>query len=132
MIQINKEDQQSVLEALIKAYPLEACGIMAGIDGIVSRLYPVENILSSPHAYYMDPTQQLEAMLDFEERGLEMLAIYHSHPHGPEIPSKSDITQATYPESAYVIISLVDRQQPSIRAFTIVDGRVKEIPYRVI
>jgi proteasome lid subunit RPN8/RPN11 len=80
----------------------------------------------------MDPNQQLEAMLDLEERGLQMLAIYHSHPHGPEIPSASDIAQATYPDSAYVIISLADKQQPSFRAFNIVDGQVKEIPYRVI
>ncbi len=132
MIQISKDDQQSVLEALLKAYPLEACGFMAGNNGIVSRLYPVENVLDSPHAYYMNPTQQLEAMLDLEERGLEMLAIYHSHPHGPETPSTSDIARATYPESAYVIISLADKQKPSVRAFTIVDGRVEEITYRVI
>jgi proteasome lid subunit RPN8/RPN11 len=71
-------------------------------------------------------------MLDLEERGLEMLAIYHSHPHGPETPSTSDIAQATYPESAYVIISLADKQKPSVRAFNIVDGRVEEITYRVI
>jgi proteasome lid subunit RPN8/RPN11 len=131
MIQISKEDQRTVLVAMLEAYPIEACGFMAGNDGKVSRLYPVENVLNSPHAYYMDPTQQLEAMLDLEERGLEMLAIYHSHPHGPAIPSLSDIAQAAYPDSAYVIISLVDKQQPSFRAFTIVDGRVKEIPYRV-
>ena len=132
MIQISKEDQHTVLEVMLKVYPFEACGFMAGNNNKVSRLYPVENVLKSPHAYYMDPNQQLEAMLDLEERGLQMLAIYHSHPHGPEIPSASDIAQATYPDSAYVIISLADKQQPSFRAFNIVDGQVKEIPYRVI
>jgi len=132
MIQISKEDQHRVLEVLLKTYPLEGCGIMGGNDGKVSRLYPIENVLYSPQAYYMDPTQQLEAMLDLEERGLEMLAIYHSHPQGPEIPSQTDIAQATYPESAYVIVSLASKQQPSFRAFNIVDGQFKEIPYRVI
>lgn len=121
-----------MLDQLQAAYPLEACGIMAGKGGLVKRLYPVENQLQSPHAYKMEPNQQLEAMLDLEEKGWQMLAIYHSHPMGPDVPSPMDVAQATYPEAAHVIVSLRERQRPSIRAFLIVDEVIDEIPYYLI
>lgn len=105
--------------------------MMGGIDGRVERLYPVHNYLASPVAYEMEPLQQLEAMMDIEDRGLELLAIYHSHPHGPERPSPMDVAQAYYPDAATIIVSLRDLRQPVARAFTIVDGIVSEIPLRV-
>jgi proteasome lid subunit RPN8/RPN11 len=127
-IAINREDYQTMLDQLQAAYPLEACGIMAGKGNQVERLYPVENILQSPYAYKMEPNQQLESMLDLEEKGWEMLAIYHSHPKGPDVPSPSDIAQTTYPDAAQVIVSLRDRRRPSVRAF-LIDGQVvDEIP----
>ena len=108
-------------------YPLEACGILAGQNGQVAQLYPIENSLQSQTVYEMDPQRQLAAMLEIEERGWEMLAIYHSHPNGPETPSPTDIAQAYYPDTIQIIVSLRQRERPSIRAFTIVDGRVDEV-----
>ena len=35
----------------------------------------------SPYRYLMDSQEQLNAMLDSESRGLELLAFYHSHTH---------------------------------------------------
>ncbi|MGD2050815.1 MAG: M67 family metallopeptidase [Chloroflexota bacterium] len=131
-IAIRRDDHQAMLEQLQAAYPLEACGIMAGKGGLVKRLYPVENQLKSPHAYKMEPHQQLEAMLDLEEKGWEMLAIYHSHPMGPDVPSPMDVAQATYPDAAHVIVSLRERQRPSVRAFLIADEMVDEIPYYLL
>lgn len=108
-------------------YPLEACGILAGQNGQVTQLYPIENSLQSQTVYEMNPQQQLAAMLDIEDRGWELLAMYHSHPNGPEMPSPTDIAQAYYPHTIQIIVSLRKRERPSIRAFTIVDGRVDEV-----
>lgn len=132
MIEITKADHQTMLVQLQAAYPLEACGIMAGLEGRVESLYPVDNRLASPYAFDMEPSQLLRAMLDLEEHGWELLAIYHSHPHGPEAPSSSDIAQAYYPEAAHVIVSLRERQHPTARAFTIITGKVLEIPYCIV
>jgi proteasome lid subunit RPN8/RPN11 len=104
---------------------------MAGDDNRVRRLYPVENIRKSPIEYEMNPVEQLKAMIDLEERGWQLIGIYHSHPHGPQVPSATDVDQAYYPESAYVIISLLG-QQPAIRAFNIISGTVTEIPLHVV
>lgn len=121
-----------MLRRLQDAYPLEACGILAGQKESVSRLYAVDNQLRSPVAYEMDPQQQLRAILDLEDDGLQMLAIYHSHPNGPQTPSTSDVAQAYYPDSAHIIVSLAERDRPVARAFMIVKGRVHEIALNIV
>jgi proteasome lid subunit RPN8/RPN11 len=54
------------------------------------------------------------------------LGIFHSHPAGPPIPSATDIAQALYPDSVYVIIAL-NQSPPSVRGFRIVEGQVNEV-----
>ena len=132
VIQIDKYNHQAMLRDLEATLPLEGCGFMAGSATRVERLYPIANRLASPYAYEMEPDQQLQAMVDLEDQGWEMLAIYHSHPHGPDTPSQTDVLQAYYPEAAYVIVSFRNRQAPSARAFHIINGRVIEIPYSIV
>jgi len=131
-LEITRAQYEALIEQAQSAYPLETCGLMGGAESRVRRLYPVDNIRRSPVAYEMDPTEQLRAMLDMEEEGWELVAIYHSHPHGPQTPSAIDVDQAYYPDSAYVIISLLSQPRPEIRAFNIVAGRVEEIPLHVV
>ncbi len=123
-IEIQHSLYLTMLAHVQAAFPLEACGLLAGNQGQVSHLYIIENILHSPTAYEMDGRQQLDAMLHAEKEGLELLAAFHSHPSGPSVPSVTDIAQAYYPELIQLIISLQDRSQPSVGAFTIVDGQV--------
>ena len=108
-------------------WPEEACGLVGGRDGRAVRLYPVENTRHSPVAFEMDPLQQIKAMLAMEAEGLELIAIYHSHPDGPARPSATDVANPYYPDAVQLIISLADRARPSVRAFTIIDGVVTEV-----
>ena len=107
--------------------PEEACGLLAGCDGRATRFYPVENVRHSPVEYEMEPRALVQSMLSIEAQGLELLAIYHSHPTGPAFPSTTDLAQAYYPDQAYVILSLNDRARPELRAFRIQDGHAREI-----
>src|SRR5690606_24265006 len=95
------------------------CGLLAGLEGRVRCLYPIENRLHSAVAYEMEPHQQLQAMLEMEEAGLQLLAIYHSHPTGPQTPSATDVDQSYYPGVAYIIVSLAMPLRPVARAFHI-------------
>jgi proteasome lid subunit RPN8/RPN11 len=131
-IEMTRSQYEAMILQLRTAYPLEACGLMAGLNDRVIRLYPVSNIKQSPVAYEMDPAEQLAAIIDLEERGWELLAIYHSHPQGPQVPSATDIDQAYYPETAYIIVSFSDPGRPSTRAFTINSGAVAEIPIHLL
>lgn len=121
-----------MLRHLQAAYPLEACGFLSGQAGRVERLYCIDNVLQSPTAYEMDPHQQITAMIDMENRDESMLAIFHSHPQGPQIPSETDIRLAFYPKAVYLIISLENKQKPIIRAFHIQNHQVTEVAWQVV
>jgi proteasome lid subunit RPN8/RPN11 len=92
----------------------------------------VENALNSPVAYEMDPLQQLEAMLDIENNGLDLMAAYHSHPQGPSRPSPTDLAQAYYPDLPQIIISLQVRSEPSARAFLLASDSYQELKLRIV
>jgi proteasome lid subunit RPN8/RPN11 len=110
-----------------KELPEEACGLLAGKGQQVVEIYPVPNILHSPMRYRMDPAYQLRVFLDIEESGLELTGIYHTHPRGPNYPSETDIAEAYYPESIYVILCpQANGWLP--RGFIINTPAVKEIP----
>ncbi len=85
--------------------PEEACGILAGCGREVQAIYPITNQLHSRLRYLMEPHEQLKAFQLIEAQGWELLAIYHSHPRGPEGPSATDIAEAYYPEAIYLIWS---------------------------
>ena len=123
---------QIMLAHVQNALPWEACGLLAGTDNLVSHVYLIDNIMHSPIAFEMDPGQQLAAMLHVEEQGLALLAAFHSHPLGPQTPSQTDVAKAFYPELVQIIIALNDRQNPSARAFTIVEREISEILLRVV
>ncbi len=114
------------------AYPLEACGFLGGKNGTAFVVTIIENILSSSTAYEMDPRQQIEAMLAFEEDGLDLLAAYHSHPKGPSRPSPTDMALAFYPELAQVIVSLRERSHPTARAYLLASDKVHELELQVV
>src|SRR5512137_1304306 len=84
-----------------QCFPEEACGIIAGTCDAGLVLHRGRNLSPTPRvAFDLDP-DTLARQLDFETAGLVMSAIYHSHPVGPETPSRIDISQATegYPDS---------------------------------
>jgi proteasome lid subunit RPN8/RPN11 len=77
--------------------PLEACGLLAGKDGQVQKVFPMRNAAHSAVSFRLDPQEQFDIFSAMEERGLELFGIYHSHPNGPATPSPTDVAEATYP-----------------------------------
>jgi proteasome lid subunit RPN8/RPN11 len=114
--------------------PLEACGILGGENGRVLEVYPAVNALASPNRYQMEPEQLFSIFESMEARGWggDPLAIYHSHPHGPETPSETDVAESYYANSVYVIIAHLGRPRPSLRGFWIRGGQVSEIELRIM
>jgi proteasome lid subunit RPN8/RPN11 len=122
---------EAVIEHAKSNYPQEACGLLVG-SGSANRFIPMVNVLASSSAYEMDPASLINIFRDLRNTGEELLAICHSHPHGPARPSKSDIERAYYPEAAHLIVSLVNLEHPQAAAFRIVDGEVLEIEVHAI
>lgn len=97
--------------------PNECCGLIAGRDGTATRVMRAVNTEASPFMYVMDPREQMRLMEEVEDAGEDLLAIYHSHTRSAAYPSRTDVDLAFFPDPLYVIVSLVDRDSPEIRAF---------------
>jgi proteasome lid subunit RPN8/RPN11 len=110
--------------------PLEACGILAGLGKQVQAIYPIKNVLKSRVRFRMDPHEQLQAMLEIEKQGMEMLAIYHSHPNGPPKPSATDLQEFAYPGVLYIIWTH-EAEQWSGSGYQIENGQAVEIALKI-
>jgi proteasome lid subunit RPN8/RPN11 len=113
--------------------PRECCGLLAGREGAITRIFPATNVAANPAtSYEIAPEELFRLTREIRAASLEFLGIYHSHPNGKNEPSPRDIERAHYPDAAYFIVSpLPDAPQP-IRAFSIRDGRVTELEIQVV
>jgi [CysO sulfur-carrier protein]-S-L-cysteine hydrolase len=110
----------------------ECCGLLAGRDDVIARVFPALNALASATAYEIAPQELFHLVRELRAANLELLGIYHSHPTGENKPSQRDIERAYYPDAAYFIISpRADASHP-VRAFSIVDGRVSELEIQIV
>ncbi len=129
-IEISTTDMQRMLQSVAALAPEEACGLLPGSRAVgvyrVTEVIPVPNELHSPVRYRMEPLAQLKAFNRIDGLGLELAGIYHSHPDGPPYPSPTDIAEAYYPESVYLIWSATSGAW-SCQAFTIQDGQVSRV-----
>jgi proteasome lid subunit RPN8/RPN11 len=154
---------QQILDDIIahakELTPYECCGLLAGTNGTVSRLYRIKNIVAiegaqnlssfdsakaahlerlSPEeraeiAFVMDMQDFSTAKKDMRNNGLDLQAVYHSHPHDPARPSVTDIKIATdyeeiwpkinLPLPAYLIVSLMNTE-PDVKTYWIRSGHV--------
>jgi len=118
---------EEMLSHALEEAPNECCGILAGRQGRVTRVYRLTNVERSPYSYKADPRELFRTLNEIEQNGWELIGIYHSHTYTPAQPSPADIELAFWPDSIYFIVSLNESRHPLIRAFKIRDGRTEEV-----
>ena len=112
---------------------IECCGMLAGRDSVVTRVFPASNAAKNPATEYeVAPKELFQLTREIRAAGLQLLGIYHSHPNGQNEPSPRDIEQAYYPDVAYFIISPLPNAKEPLRAFSISDSQVSELEIQVI
>ena len=131
-LEIPKRIYEEIVEQARTEAPVEACGILAGTGGRVEKLYKMANSENRHDHFMMAPEQQFAAAKDMRAGGLDMLAIYHSHPETPARPSAEDIRMALTPNVVYVILSLLGNEGPAIKGFEIEDGTVTEVAVNIM
>lgn len=108
--------------------PNECCGMVGGRDGEATEVIRVANSAASPLRYEMEPQGQYDALKSIEDRGGQLLAIYHSHTKSAAYPSQTDVNQAVaWPEQVYVIVSLADPEAPDVKAFLLEDLKIADV-----
>ncbi len=126
MLSLPQEFIEEMIGQAREEAPNECCGIIAGQDGRAVRLFRAVNAEVSPYRYSVDPQDLFRIHRECEQNGWEFLAIYHSHTASEAYPSGTDIRLAFWPDTFYVLISLMNPDEPAVRAFRIVDGEVSE------
>lgn len=119
----------SILEEMLAharaELPNECCGLLAGVlpsdECFELRVragtrYPLENELKSPTEYRSAPRSMFEAMRAMRRAGTDVLAVYHSHPTSPPVPSKKDLAQ-NYSEGVINFIVSLAGPMPEVRGW---------------
>ena len=130
-LQIPKNIFEQMLQQAKEEAPIEACGVLAGKDGTIEKIYKMTNIDHSTTHFMLAPKEQFDVIKDIRAADIEMLAIYHSHPETPARPSAEDIRLALMPDVTYVIVSLQDPEAAVVKGFLIKDGNVTEVPVEI-
>ena len=117
-------------------YPNEACGVLVGdalpgSGGRAGAFVGLTNAVASPFRYLMDSQEQYQVWLAIDDADQAVWGIFHSHVRSPAEPSPTDVGLAFYPDALYLICSLADPGAPVVRAWSIADGAVIEVPIRV-
>jgi len=123
---LTETHRRKIIQHLEACLPEEGCGMVAGIANTAQMVFPVTNELHSPVRFRMDPVEQLEKMIWIEDRELEILAIFHSHPSGPEIPSETDLAEFAYPGTIMLILSKGSGQWQA-RGFLVEGSSYREV-----
>lgn len=111
----------------------EVCGFVGKKSSGGFTRYPVNNVADTPDTrFLMAPEEQINAIKTMRDNDEELFAIYHSHPTAPAIPSATDIEQATYPDTNYLIISLNTKGVLEMRCFKLLhDENIVEVVLRM-
>lgn len=136
VIKMKKSDYNKILEHCKQGLPNESCGLLAGTaEGdvkTVTKVYLLTNLDASNEHFSMDPKEQFAALKDARADGVGIIGNFHSHPESPSRPSEEDKRLAYDSSLEYLILSLMEPEQPVLKAFGI-DGdknvTIHEIEY---
>jgi proteasome lid subunit RPN8/RPN11 len=132
-LRLSEEQYRRIVAHCYDGLPFEACGLLAGSvlggepTGLVTEVYPAKNSEASARTYTVDSRDLIRAIRDAENRGEELVGVWHSHTHTDPYPSETDVRQAFEPGWVYVLVSLRDGA-PQLRAYRIRDGQIAEVP----
>lgn len=116
----------------------EVCGLVAGRDGLATRVLPVRNAHATPaRTYEMHGVEQMRAMASIDDADEELLAIYHSHPPVGSYFSETDMRMAytedgrhlLWPGTLYIVVGL---RPFAVKAFSIADHVASEVELVVV
>jgi proteasome lid subunit RPN8/RPN11 len=125
MLHIPRKLAETIFDLAYEGLPRKVCGILGGKGGVVTTVIPVTNIAAIGEHYTMDPGEQLNAMTQLQEKGLDLLGIYHSHLDNPAFPTVADINRPLSSDVSHVIVSLRKLDNPVLKSFRIIAGQVE-------
>jgi proteasome lid subunit RPN8/RPN11 len=111
----------AMLSQAVAELPNECCGVLGGLPTADGRLravsfLPLVNAAASPTAYESEPRSMFDAIRQLRRTELDVVAVYHSHPSSPPVPSRSDLAR-NYAEGVMNLIISLQAAQPEVRGW---------------
>lgn len=137
MLELPRDVWNAVVAHALDGFPDEACGLLAGTrDGEgadATEFVGCVNVDASSRTFSLGP-DAWAAVDELDGRGLEVLAVVHSHTHTEAYPSPTDVAQAQNPFIGgwrWVLVSL-KHAEPAVRSYRIDGEAVTEEPVRLV
>ena len=89
-IKLSESNKKILSEYSENQKPNESCALLFGRDNTVSDLFLTENIEKSPVNFTISNKQLIEGYSMAEEKKLDVIGIFHSHPDSEAYPSNTD------------------------------------------
>ena len=123
--------RRAILAHARRDRPRECCGLLLGRGQQVAYAAPMPNVSGDPARYRVDDRAHIDVRRAIRALvpPLEILGVYHSHPHGPAEPSPTDVAEAWSADWTYLIVGLGARHA-QWRAFRFIRGRAETVQIR--
>lgn len=106
--------------------PNESCGLLLGENDAVVEILPMRNVDESPVTFSIESTELVDAYNLAESKGLQVIAIFHSHPAQPS-PSSTDIKFMEINPVVWLIYSTTEWR---LKGY-VYDDYVKEVTIKI-
>ena len=117
-------DKKILTEHAENEKPNESCAILFGKKDTVSEVFLTKNIEESPVNFTISNEQLIEGYKIAEEKNVDVIGIFHSHPNSEAYPSNTDKKFMQSNPVAWVIYSGTNKD---LKAY-LLDSEIKEIP----
>lgn len=123
MIRVEAEPWAALVAHLERAYPKEGCGILLGEetadgDRVAKVAIPCSNAYEGEQAdrFQLDPKEQLDAEHRARDLGMNVVAIFHSHPDCDAYFSSTDLKYSC-PWYSNIVVSVQRGNYHHAKAF---------------
>ena len=102
--------------------PKESCALLFGKDNQVLDIFLTENIEESPLNFTISNEQLIEGYNIAEQKKMEVIGIFHSHPNSDAFPSNTDKKFMQSNPVVWIIYSGINK---NFRAFVLESDSVE-------
>jgi proteasome lid subunit RPN8/RPN11 len=109
-VQFTHQHIQLIKAECKKHSPNEACGVLVGrIESgriVVVKVVPIKNSRPSDRSFELDPQEHYRAWNLADKEGLDIVGVYHTHPHSQARPSTWDKETMENDRSLWIIAGI--------------------------
>ena len=123
-IKLSESNKKILSEYSENQKPNESCALLFGKDNTVLDLFLTENIEKSPVNFTISNKQLIEGYSIAEEKKMDVIGIFHSHPDSEAYPSNTDKKFMQSNPVVWIIYSGINK---NFRAYFL-NSDITEIP----